>query len=86
MPPKVPRKPKILRSNPHHVLAYLIDNEEDDIDDWQLMPVYRRPQEFNKLRDEIDDMDLSDEVRIRLAVIRAKTLHKYRELYYNNAT
>jgi hypothetical protein len=50
------------------------------------MPVYRRPQEFNKLRDEIDDMDLSDEVRIRLAVIRAKTLHKYRELYYNNAT
>jgi hypothetical protein len=35
---------------------------------------------------EIDDEPLSDYVTVRLAVIRARTLQKYREVCYNRAT
>ena len=32
------------------------------------------------------DMELSDEIKIRLLLIRVKTLHKYREKCYNSET
>ena len=68
-------------------MAVIIDDDDDDdTDDWELMPVYRRQDQFNKLVDEIDDMELSDEIKIRLLVIRAKTLQKHREIMYNKAT
>jgi hypothetical protein len=54
-------------------------NDDDDIDDWELMPVYRRRQEFTALVDEIDDMELSPEIDFRLMLIREKVLKKYRE-------
>ena len=31
-------------------------------------------------------MELSDEIKIRLLLIRVKTLHKYREKCYNSET
>jgi hypothetical protein len=34
----------------------------------------------------MDDEPLSDYVTVRLAVIRARTLQKYREVCYNRAT
>jgi hypothetical protein len=82
MPPKVPRRAKLLRSNPHHKLVLVIDDEDDDIDDGELAPFYRRP----KLVKEPESDEVSDYVAIRLAVIRAKTLQKHRELYYNSET
>ena len=84
MPPKVPRRPKLLRSNPHHVLTYLINEQDDDVDDWEMMPVYRRRHEFNDLRDELDNMELSDEIKFRLMLSRVKALQKHKEIYYNN--
>ncbi len=89
MPPKVPvpKKPKLLRSNP--LRKSLIVNGRDPnntIDDEDLMPVYYRRHRFDDLRDEIDDMEISDEVRIRLMLIRLKTLQKHKELYYNSDT
>ena len=50
------------------------------------MPVYYRRHKFDDLRNEIDGMELSDEVRIRLMLIRLKTLQKHKELYYNSDT
>lgn len=43
---------------------------------------YRKP----KLSKPFEDDSVSDYVAIRLAVIRAKTLQKYREIYYNSET
>lgn len=50
------------------------------------MPVYRRRHEFNDLRDQIDSMELSDDIKFRLMLIRLKTLQKHKELYYNSDT
>jgi hypothetical protein len=73
---KVPvRKPKLLRSNPHHKLALIIDDEDDDIDDSEIAPFFRRP----KLVHEPESDEVSDYVAIRLAVIRLKALQKYKE-------
>jgi hypothetical protein len=57
----------------------IISGYETDIDDEDLATLYRRP----KLVDEPETDEVSDYVAIRLALIRAKTLHKYREIYYN---
>ena len=50
------------------------------------MPVYYRRPKFNDLRNEIDDMELSDEIKFRLMLVRVRALQKYKEIYYNNAT
>ena len=58
----------------------LSGKDPDSIDDEELAPFYRRP----KLVDNnIDNEELSDYVSVRLALIRVKALHKYREVCYN---
>lgn len=59
----------------------IISGYETDIDDEDLAPFYRRTHVRDEPEKENDE--ISDYVAIRLAVIRAKTLQKYRELYYN---
>jgi hypothetical protein len=84
MPPKVPRKPKLLRSNPHHVLAVIIDDDDDDdTDDNELMPLYRRKNEIKSI---IDNTKISNYALLRLRLIREKTLQKHREIMYNQVT
>jgi hypothetical protein len=53
----------------------VIDDEDDDIDDGELAPFYRRP----KLVSEPESNEVSDYIAIRLAVIRVKALQKYRD-------
>ena len=57
----------------------LSGEDPDNIDDENIAPLYRRP----KLVHDIDSIEVSDYVTVRLAVIRAKALHKYREVCYN---
>lgn len=58
----------------------LSGEDPDGIDDEELAPFYRRPKLVDNV---IDNTELSEYVTIRLALIRAKTLHKYREVCYN---
>ena len=79
------KKPKLLRSNP--LRKSLIVNGRDPnntIDDEDLITFYRRKHEFNDLRKQIDDMELSDEIKFRLFLARVKALQKYKEIYYNS--
>ena len=86
MPLKVnlPKKPKLLRSNPlRFTLIRLNDVDPIDIefDDEALCTRYSRP----KLVDNPDtDDDISSHARIRLAIARVKALQKYKEIYYNS--
>jgi hypothetical protein len=57
----------------------LSGEDPDNIDDENLAPFSRRP----KLVHDIDSTEVSDYVTVRLAVIRAKALRKYREVCYN---
>lgn len=74
----IPRKPKLLRSNPHHkVLLVMTDEDPNEIDDGELAPFYRRP----KLIPEHDSNELSDFAQTRLLIARARALAKYRETW-----
>jgi len=77
-------RPKLLRSNPHHALSLVTNDEDDGFDDWELMPFYRRRDQFDLVMKEIDDMELSDEIKFRLMLIRLKALGKRKEIYYNS--
>ena len=88
MPPKVslPKKPKLLRSNPlRFTLIRLggLDPTTVEFDDEALCTRYNRP----KLVDAPDtDDDISAHARVRLAIARVKALQKYKEIYYNSDT
>ena len=77
------KKPKLLRSNPLRK-SFIVNGIDTDIDDEDLITVYRRKHEFNDLRNQIDDMELSDEIKFRLFLARVKALQKYKEIYYNS--
>ena len=87
MPPKVslPKKPKLLRSNPLRFTLIRIsglDPIDIDFDDEVLITRYARPKLVK-----IDlDGDISDHARIRLLIARVKSLQKHKEIYYNTAT
>ena len=56
------------------------DNDDDYYDDRQeIYNSYRRP-ELVKI-DVVDDADLTDEIRLRLAIARSKALKKYQEVW-----
>ena len=63
----------------------LVNDEDDDTDDWELMPLYRRQYKFNLVLKEIDDMELTDEIKFRLMLSRVKALQKHKEVYYNSS-
>jgi hypothetical protein len=60
-----------------------MNGEDDDTDDSELFATYHRRKEFNALRDEIDDTEISDYVSLRLMMIRVKALQKHQEIMYN---
>ena len=88
MPPKVrlPKKPKLLRSNPlRFTLIRLggLDPITIEFDDEVLCTRYSRP----KVKDSPDydyDEDISAHARVRLVIARVKALQKYKEIYYNS--
>ncbi len=84
MPPKVQRIKKPLLKKP--ILSQSDLDDEDygppGPDELDLQKGYGRP----KLSEPFIDDNVSDYVAIRLAVIRLKTLQKYREVYYNSDT
>lgn len=87
MPPKVslPKKPKLLRSNPlRFTLIRLngLDPKDVDFDDEALCTKKHRPK-LVKNPDTTDDV--SDYVKIRLMIARVKALQKYQEIYYNSS-
>lgn len=49
-----------------------------------ILPVYYRLPRFKSLLDEIDGMELSDEVKLKLVLARLKALKKHKEIYFNN--
>ena len=83
-PLKVQRIKKPLQKNP--ILSQSDLDDEDygppGPDELDQQRGYRKP----KLSKPFIDDEVSDYVAIRLAVIRAKTLQKYREIYYNSET
>ena len=88
MPPKaLPRTQRHLLKLTKSQPSNLICDDEDDgppgPDELDLQRGFGRPK---LVHHEIDDEPLSDYVAIRLAVIRAKTLQKYREVCYNSDT
>jgi hypothetical protein len=63
-----------------------IDDEDDGPpgpDELDLQRGFSRPKLSKPF---VEDDEVSDYVAVRLAVIRAKTLQKHRELYYNSET
>jgi len=90
--PKVPAKVHLPRTQ-RHLLKLTVKSNPTDIDDedegppgpdeLDLQRGFSRPK---LVHHEIDDEPLSDYVTVRLAVIRARALQKYREICYNNAT
>jgi hypothetical protein len=88
MPPKVPVKAHLPRTQ-RHLLNLTRSNPSDcDDDDYgppgpdelDLQRGFSRPKIVHH---EMDDEPLSDYVTVRLALIRVKALHKYREVCYN---
>jgi hypothetical protein len=83
MPSLLIKKPKLLRSNPFRKSSHIV-GIDTDIDDEDLLLVKRYRPRFDELRKEIDDMELSDEIKFRLFIARVKALQKYKEIYYNS--
>ena len=80
-------KLKLLRSNPLRKLLILNgSNPNTTIDDEDLYPVVYQRTRFDTLKKQIDDMDISDEIKLRLMLIRVKALQKHQEVYYNSDT
>ena len=84
MPPKAQRIKKPLQKKQ---IANLSDLDDEDYgppgpDELDMQQAYRKP----KLSKPFYDDEVSDYVAVRLAVIRAKTLQKYREKHYNSDT
>lgn len=76
--PRVPRI-KLLRSNPHRLTAIRLqgtDPYDAPDDDYICSGIARRPK-VAKPVDPLDD-ELSDYVKIRLAVARARAMQKYK--------
>jgi len=75
------KKPKLLRSNPHRYTAINLQGVHpwDAVDDEDIMPQrrYRFKLEPN------DSDELSDYVKIRLLIARAKALKKFVEVQSN---
>ncbi len=81
------KKPKLLRSNPLRKSLIISGSDPNTtVDDEYIIPVDRRRHKFDVLRDEIDNTELSDEIKFRLFLIRVKALQKHREVYYNNVS
>jgi hypothetical protein len=81
--PKIPRKPKLLRSNPLR-LSFLANGNEFGylIDDEDILSGYRYPSQPNrrlKIDDEDDDTELSEYVQFRLFLARQLALKRYYE-------
>ena len=66
-----------------HPLAKIEDDEEpEEFDDLDLHVSYSRPRlEKRKLSLTDDDEELSDYVKVRLALARLKALKKYQEVW-----
>jgi hypothetical protein len=80
--PAIPKKPKLLRSNPLRLSAIkLLDcNPVDLPDDEDLMPSPVHRQKITK-KPWDDDTELSPEITVRLAVARARAMARYREQF-----
>jgi hypothetical protein len=82
----LPRTQRHLLKLTQNNLLLDIDDEDDGPpgpDELDMQRGFGRPKLTKPFY--VDDT-VSDYVAIRLAVIRAKTLHKYREIYYNSET
>lgn len=82
---KLPKKPKLLRSNPlRFTLIRLngLDPKDIDFDDEALCTKKYRTK-LVKNPDITDDV--SDYVKIRLVIARVKALQKHQEIYYNSS-
>ena len=80
--PRVPRI-KLLRSNPHRFTAIRLQGTnpyDAPDDDYICSGPARRPKVTPPPVDDLDD-ELSDYVRVRLAVARARAMARYRELH-----
>ena len=78
-PKAITKKVKILRSNPHHkILLVINDDDDDDFDGDELAPFYRRAK-VTPQQSKTDDADVSDYVKTRLLIARARALQKYQE-------
>lgn len=73
------RKVKLLRSNPHRYTAIHVAGEDPttEIDDEDIIPERRHR---SRLEQEIDT-DVSDYVKARLLIARAKALKKFAETH-----
>ena len=87
MPPKVrrplPPKPKLLRSNPlRFTLIRLRDTDPYDApdDEYLCASTVRKPKVADPKPVDADNDELSDYVKIRLMVARARAMQRYREL------
>jgi hypothetical protein len=84
--PKI-KKPKLLRSNPLRKSLIISGRDPNStIDDEDLITSHRRQFRFNALWEELNEMELSDEIKFRLFLARVKALQKYDEIYGNRAT
>ena len=81
--PTIPKKPKILRSNPLRLSAIkLLDINPIDLpDDEDLITSSIHRPKLVKNPFEEDNTELSPEITVRLAVARAKAMSKYREVW-----
>ena len=76
-------KPRILLAKSQRPIGklFLDDQDDDYYDDLPELQIgYRRP-ELVKVDVVTDDVDLTDEIKIRLAVARLKALKKYQEVW-----
>ena len=77
--PKIPRKPKLLRSNPHRLTAIRFQDVDplDAPDDEYLCSAVGRLRVVH----EPESDDVSEHVRARLLVARLRALKKYQEVW-----
>lgn len=75
--PRIPRKPKLLRSNPHRLTAIRFQDVDplDAPDDEYLCSAVSRPRVVH----DPETDDVSDLVKTRLFIARMRALQRYRE-------
>jgi hypothetical protein len=79
--PRLPPKPKLLRSNPNRFTSIRFQgtNPYDTPDDEFLCSSSARKPKVQQFRPDLDDDELSDYVKTRLLIARMRALEKYQE-------
>jgi len=80
--PKLPPKPKLLRSNPHRFTAIRLANYDPYVapDDEDLCACSARRPRVPEFEPDEDDEELSDYVKTRLLIARLLAMKKYQEM------